>query len=309
MGNLKNSDVLGAILKSLYAVTGRRTTQSFAATVIGSIIKTLEQRYDFLKYVRIDESGQLTADDVIFIAPEIDSVEPGRVGKAIEAIIRIVYMDLIGKAGLFFITELKKNAGEEIILELKNFDVDLADIQVEQHYLYRSRERKKAQKKGVKGDQSIEVSLLGYTWKNVASWVYDPNQRTCVLYNKDGEVLDNLHLDTIIENYVKDLSKSLNEIPDELEEMIDIDDKEFQLLQMLSSRDMDAESAMVLLHVSKNEFDSIIKKLLENELLQYTSFNVIELTDLGVNYLSKRVEKENVEHNNFSRNTIKKSGF
>jgi Mn-dependent DtxR family transcriptional regulator len=91
--------------------------------------------------------------------------------------------------------------------------------------------------------------------------------------------------------------------------MIDIDDKEFKLLQMLSSRDMDAESAMVLLHVSKNEFDSIIKKLLENELLQYTSFNVIELTELGVSYLSKRGEKENVEHNNFSSNTIKKSSF
>ena len=298
MGKLSNTDVLGSILRSLYTVTGRRTTQSFAATVIGSIIKTLEQRYDFLKYVIIDERGQLITNDVIVIAPEIESIESERVGKAIEAIIRIIYMDLIGKAGLFFITELKRNAGERIISELKNFNVDLADIQVEQHYLYRSRERKKAKAKGAKGDPSKEVSLLGYTWKNVASWEYDSNKRSCVLYNKDGEVLDNLHLDSIIENYVKDLSKSLEEVPDELEKKIDIDDKEFQLLKMLISRDMDAETAMALLHVTKNEFETIIKKLLENELLQYISFNVIELTELGVNYLSKRGEKQNLGQNN-----------
>ncbi len=309
MGKLRNSDVLGQILRSLYTVTGRRTTQSFAATVIGSIIKTLEQRYDFLKYVIIDEREQLITNDDILIEPEIDSVEPERVGKAIEAIIRIIYMDLIGKAGLFFITELKRNAGERIISELKNFNVDLADIQVEQHYLYRSREKKRAKAKGAKGDPNKDVSLLGYTWKNVASWEYNPNQKSCILYNKNGEVLDNLHLDTIIENYVKDLSKSLEEIPDELEKTIDINDKEFQLLQMLNSRDMDAETAMVLLHVSKNEFQIIIKRLLENELLQYISYNVIELTELGVNYLSKKGEKQNIEHNDLSKDTIRKSSI
>lgn len=289
MGNLTNSEVLGAVLRSLYAVAGRRTTKSFAATVIGSIIKTLGQRYEFLTYVRIDEKGQMLEDESIAIAPEIDTVDSERIGKAIEAIVRVVYMDLIGKAGLFFITELKRNAGEEILNELKKFDVDLATLQVEQHYLYRSRERKKAKKKGgAFGD----VSLLGYSWKNVASWKYDPNQKICVLYNKDGEVLDNLHLETIIENYVKNLSESDKDITEEIAEAGEITEKEHQLLQMLRTRDMDAEAAMIMLRVTKDEFTTIVKKLLEFELLQYTSFNVIELTEVGISYLSKLEEKE-----------------
>lgn len=303
MGNYKNSDVLGAILQSLYAVAGRRTTESFAATVIGSIIKTLEPKYDFLKYVRIDEKGQLIGYKVIAIAPEIDSVDPGRIGKAIEAIVRVVYMDIIGKAGLFFVTELKRAAGEEIISELKNFDVDLASLQIEQHYLHRRREERKRAKAKARSLHS-DVSLLGYSWKNVASWKYDPNQKTCFLYSKEGEVLDNLHLESIIENYVKDLSKSLVEMPEELKEKTtDISNKELELLEMLRTRDMDSETAMALLHVSKEEFSSIVKKLLENELLQYTSFNVIELTELGITYLSEREEKEKVENKPISEET------
>ena len=288
-----NSYILGEILRSLFHVAGRRTTQGFAAKVIGSIIKTLQQRYEFLKYVEIKEAGEFSGDEVVQISSEIDDIDRETVGRAIEAIVRVVYMDIIGKAGLFFIAELKRRASEDLITELQSFGVDLASLQVEQHYLYRSRERKKRKSgKGATGD----VSLLGYTWKNVSSWKYDPSQKACVLYSKDGDVLDNLHLDTIIESYVKNLSENLEEIPGELEEKIDISDKEFQLLDMLRNRDMDAESAMNLLHVSKQEFESMVRKLLENELLQYTSYNVIELTEIGISYLSERGKKEDTEN-------------
>lgn len=298
MGNT-NSYVLGEILRALYHVAGRRTTQGFAAKVIGSIIKTLEPRYDFLKYVEISEMGEISEDDAIVISSEIDGIHQELVGKAIEAIIRVVYMDIIGKAGLFFIAEIKRRAGEDLIANLHDFGVDLAALQVEQHYLYRSRERKKRKAKRGRSPTG-EVSLLGYTWKNVASWKYDPNQSACILYDKEGEVLDNLHLDSIIENYVKSLSEDLEELPEELETEFSITDKELQLLEMLHSRDMDAETAMTLLHINKDEFDTIVKRLLENELLQYTSFNVIELTEIGLSYISKKEEAEKTDNETIS---------
>jgi len=285
MGSFKNSYVLGEILRSLYHVAGRRTTETFAAKVIGSIIKTLEQKHEFLIFVRIDERGKLIDDEVIAISPEIDTIEPERVGRAIEAIIRIVYMDIIGKAGLFFIAELKRRAGDDLMNALLEYGVDLASLQIEQHYLYRSRERKKAK---LKKGRSSDVSLLGYTWKNVASWKYDPGKKSCILYNKEGEVLDNLHLESIIENYVKNLSEEVTDIPEELEKKIDIDEKDFELLKLLQSRDMDAETAIVLLHISKTQFDTIVKKLLDYEFLQYISYNIIELTELGISYITKR---------------------
>ncbi len=296
--NNPNSYVLGSIIRSLYHVAGRRTTAGFAAKVIGSIIKTLEQKYFFLEYVSIIDSGEVTENEAVQINPEIEKIKPDLIGKAIESIIRVVYMDIIGKSGLFFIAEIKRRAGDELITELQNYGVDLISLQIEQHYLYRSRERRKV-KTG--RDKTSDVSLLGYTWKNVASWEYDSNKKTCVLYNKEGEILDNLHLDTIIENYVKTLSDNIDEVPEELEKQIDLSNKEYEFLCMLHSRDMDVDLAVNLLHIDKNEFDIMVKKLLENELLQYTSFNVVELTEIGIDYINKREQQKE----NFSSNSEK----
>lgn len=283
MVRFTNSYVLGEILKSLYHVAGRRTTFGFTAKVIGSIVKTLETKYPFLKFVEINDKGEIVEDEAIVISPEIDTFDKQDVGRAIEAIIRIVYMDIIGKAGLFFIAELKRRTGEELMQELHTFGVDLASLQIEQHYLYRSRERKKK----IAGRKPYgDVSLLGYTWKNVASWKYDQTKQSCVLYDKEGTVLDNLNLESIIETYVKNLSDALEEVPEEIENHFKIENKELKLLEMLHTRDMDAETAIQLLHIDKNEFDSMVKRLLQNDLLQYTSFNVIELTEIGLSYMA-----------------------
>ncbi len=290
MGN-NNSYVLGQILLALYNVAGRRTTHSFAAKVIGSIIKTLTQKYDFLNYVTINDRGTIVDSEVIAISPDINTIPKKDLGNAIEAIVRIVYMDIIGKAGLFFISEIKKRAGEDLIFDLKDYGVDLASLQIEQHYLYRSRERKKRKKGKSVSKPYGDVSLLGYTWKNVNSWKYDPNKKVCVLYNDEGKILDNLHLENIIENYVKNLSQSTEEIPEELEKKFDLKDKEYELLNILHTRDIDAESAITLLHVNKDEFETMVKRLLEYELLQYSSFNIIELTEIGISYITDREEE------------------
>ncbi|HIH28357.1 MAG TPA: hypothetical protein HA260_00985, partial [Thermoplasmata archaeon] len=145
MTEIKNSEVIGGILRTLYMVASRRTSQTFAATVIGAIIKTLEQNYDFLRYINIENPEYTNSEIVINISNEIDTVEPTRIGTAVEAIIRIVYMDLVGKTGLFFMKELKQQAGDQIISELRNYGVNLALLQTEQRYMHRQHRKKKQQ--------------------------------------------------------------------------------------------------------------------------------------------------------------------
>ena len=300
MTDVKNSDALSSILRALYSVASRRTTQSFAATVVGAIIKTLEQNYPFLRYVRIENLENSSSNEIISISSDIDTVNPSEVGKAIEAIIRIVYMDLIGKTGLFFMKELKEQAGEHIITEMKNFGVDLAILQTEQRYMHRQhKKRKQEDRENKKGNDALQhrddVSLLGYTWKNVGSWKYDPLQKTCVLYNKDGRELDRLNLDTIIESYITNLTEEDDDPSSIYEEEITLTEKEFELLKMLYSRDTDAETATVLLHVSKIEFEYMVRRLLQSELLHYVSFNEIELTEEGINFLMEKDHSKKVQ--------------
>jgi hypothetical protein len=299
MTDVKNSEVLGSILRTLYFVASRRTSQTFAATVIGAIIKTLEQNYDFLRYVNIENPEFTNSEIIINVSTEINTIEPSEIGTAIEAIIRIVYMDLVGKTGLFFMKELKEHAGEQIISELRNFGVDLALLQTEQRYMHRQHRKKKQQAQMRKNSDGVkhsdDVSLLGYSWKNVGSWKYDPLQKTCVLYSKEGRELDRLNLDTIIESYITNLTEEYEDPSSLYAGEVALTEKEIELLRMLHSRDMEAETASVVLHVSKIEFEHIVRKLVQSELLHYVSFNEIELTEEGIRFLS---ENENWKSEN-----------
>jgi hypothetical protein len=278
---LTHAQVLGAVLNATYTVASRRTTQAFAATVLGAIIKTLEQNYPFLKNVSISDR-EVSGTNVIGIDRDIDTINHEQIGKAVEAIIRIIYMDLVGKTGLFFLKELKEQAGEDVISELRSYGVDLALLQTEQRYLHRQH-RKKTRSES-------DVSLLGYTWKNVGSWKFDPLQKTCLLYDKDGKELDRLDLDTIIESYVTHLTHEEDELPTEATAELHLSNNEIELLKMLSSRDLDAETAEALLHVSKNEFETMISHLLRSDLLHYVSHNEIELTEEGMSLISSKTQ-------------------
>jgi len=293
MGKVTNSFLLEAVLKALYNVAGRRTSSRFADKTIGSTIKTLEETYDFLKYVRLNEQVSIGNNVDIDVSSAIDYVEPNILGKAIESIIRVVYTDLDEDAGLYFIAELKKFAGDEITSEIGNYNVDLAQLQLEQHHFYRRIERKKSISESDEDDDvSVKkkqaINKLGYTWGNVSSWKHESGSNYCTLYDKQGKVLDTLNLDTIIQNYVEQLSGYAGATPSEYEDKIEVYEKEYQLLELMYNRDMDAESAAAALNITQDELNEMIQKLAKIQMLQYISYDTVELTETGMSYLSKK---------------------
>lgn len=288
MSKLKNSELLEGILKALYTTTGRRTTQSFAIAVLGAITKTLENRYDFLKNIIFPTEGR--SEDVVIIDSKIDAVEPVIVAKAIEIIVQIVYMDLKEKAGLYFIKELMRNAGDNVISNLRDIGVDLELLQLQQLYLYK-RQSKNKNVSGKKQDQIDDLSLLGYSWDNVSTWKYDTDNKMCIIYSKNGKELDRLNLDTIVKNYIDNIindgdTKLTFEHKQELKK-IKLTRKEFDLLKMIQSQDTDYETASLLLQISQNDLNYIVRKLLTLELLHYISSDEVALTEIGLEYLKK----------------------
>lgn len=289
MSKMQNSDLLKSIIKAIYITASRRTAPSFAIAVIGAITKTLEQRYDFLKNIEFSEEGG--SEDFVKIDTKVNSIEPFIIAKAIENIVQVVYLDLREKAGFFFIKELMRNAGENIISNLKDIGVDLELIQIQQHYLYR-RQSRGTKDKSVNGQEQLDnVSLLGYSWKNVSNWEFDTKNKTCVIYDKNGTELDRLNLDTIVRNYISAISIDGSNITDENKEeikKIELSKKEFELLNMIQSQDTDFESASAILHMSQGELEDTIRKLLTNEMLHYVSSDEVALTEIGIEYLKER---------------------
>lgn len=286
MSEFKNSDVVRHILKAVFVVAGRRTLDSFAAKVVKTIVKTLEREFDFLKHVEIKDAVYSEMEEIFTVSSNLDSIEPYKIGKAIDIILREVYIELKDDAGLYFISELKDYLGEKYVVAIENLGVNLDEIQSTQHQLYSLQDRKKSvptmETKAVQKAEKIDdANLLDYTWGDVSNWEYENN--VVFLYRDEGDLLDKLHLDMLVEDYVNRYTKFKE--PSPTSKMFEIDEKEREFLQMLHSRDMDIELAKVLLHISREELDTMINRLLELEMLQHVSFNEVKLTEKGINYL------------------------
>ena len=295
MEDIKNSVLIDTLMKALYAVASRRTSGKFADETIGSTIKTLERKHEIFKYITINPSASPDGGFVVSVNPDVNNIRPSVMGKAIEALLRVVYNDLSEEAGLFFITELKQLAGDQVSKAMINREVDLDQVQLEQHYAYRRRERKRKISKEMETGLSVGKrpdNLIGYTWDEVASWKHQPNSKYCTLYNKKGEIIDQLNLDRIIQNYVEKLSGYSNMEEIDIQKETQIFEKEYDLLKLMLERDMDADTAMHYLKISKEELTSMIRKLSEMEMLQYISYDTLEITDMGINYLSKKEKEE-----------------
>ena len=202
-------DILENVMHGLFTTAGRRTSKNFAVAVIHAITKALEQRFEFLEYVKFNIKG--ATDELLKISTDLNKIDPIRVGRAVEAIVKVIYMDFKDRAGFNFINELKKNTGEKTISDLLEMGVDFELLHIQQHYICRQDEKFKIKSKTNPIKDFVltkEKSLLNYSWENISNLEYNDNNRICIIYDKDGNVLDQLDLDEIVKKYIGYLTKS-----------------------------------------------------------------------------------------------------
>lgn len=294
MQKMSNALILESVIQSIHSVTQRRTSTKIAYATIQTSMQALQDSYDFLKHITIKPQTVHTDGLPIAITEKIEDTAAETIGKALESMIRLIYTDLEEQAGLYFITEIKQCIPRKIMLMIENCNVDLVQLQIEQNHYFQRLERKRIESEQAQkatGMKKPPVNLLGYTWNNVSSWKHEPDSNYCVLYDENGNVLDRLNLDTIIQSYVEKLSGYAGKESHIEPDQIKIFEKEYKLLELMYSRDMDAETAAKTLHISKQELNAMIYKLSEIEMLQYISDDVVEITDMGMKYLNKKEKK------------------
>jgi hypothetical protein len=287
MPKIKNSILITRVFEALFKVVGRRTLDSFAIQILQTTVKKLETKFNFLSSVSIQADFFSEGGINATFDPSFDTIEPSRLGEAIDALIRVTHLELIENigedVGLYFITELKDYLGDSYMDELRDLGVHFESIQTEQHKRY---QMKGLQLHPPSAPKRKEQEELAYTWDSVSTWKYDNN--VCLLYDERGKLLDTLQLDLIIEEYVERVTESKNQNPVYLLKttMLKVTDKENELLEMIRRHDTDVRSAIALLHISSQKFDTMIQKLLKLEMLQYISDNEVKLTEKGLQHLS-----------------------
>ncbi len=280
------------VFEALFIVVGRRTLDSFAVQIIKTTTEKLQKKFDFLSLITVHDT--IFAEDKIkaTIDPEFNTIEPALVGPAIDALIRVIYIELIETIGddacLYFVTEFKQNIGNDFVDELRGIGINFEQIQAEHNSHY---QKKVHQLHTPPASKKEEPEKPSYTWQSVSTWKYDNN--ICLLYDEAGRLLDTLQLDLIIEEYVERVTESRNqqETPLLKTTMLKVTGKENELLEMMKRRDIDIESALALLHVSRQKFDSMVQKLLQLEMLQYVSDKEVKLTEKGLFHLSEHQKK------------------
>jgi hypothetical protein len=285
MPKTKNSVLTTRVFDVLFSVIGRRTLDSFAIQTLKTTLEKLQTKFEFLTLVTIhddffSEDGVHTTFD-----PNFETITPIHLGQAIDALIRVIYLELtetIGDdVGLYFITEVKEHLGEAVVDELRSDGVQFERIQSEQHLRYQGNEPHRAPLKlPIK-----EQGELRYTWETVSTWKYEDN--ICFLYDEQGRLLDTLQLDLIIEDYVERVTEAQQQphLAPTRTTMLTVTEKETQLLEIIQRRDTDVESAVALLHISRQKFDTMVQKLLQLEMLQSLSDTEVKLTEKGLQYL------------------------
>ena len=272
------TNILSALLKTII----RRTEENYAIAAVGAIIKTLEQKYEFLKYLKIQKDT--FHNEFVKVTPQINNVNPKKISRIIEILFQIVYNDLGEKAGLFFIKEVQNNTDYDVIIQLKEQGIDLELIEIQQQFLYN---RKKKAKKKIKDKKSMDnQSLLGYSLDNVDHWEFDLLKKECLIFDKKNKVLDRININNIVQSYIVD--HSFTKIKKDTENLLELNNKEYQLLKILYSTDVDASDVCSKLDISEIYLNKIIQKLLKYEMLHYISDNELILTDLGINYIKKK---------------------
>jgi hypothetical protein len=132
---ISNSDIIKHTLMALITVAKSKTSDDYAWASIKKLLNELRGKYDFLKYISIDELELInyTSEDII-IENDFDNVEDNILGVAIQDIIDLLKKYLGKKAGYFFFQEFKNVLGEKYHEIIKKMGVDLRLMELQKDF-------------------------------------------------------------------------------------------------------------------------------------------------------------------------------
>jgi len=149
------------IFKVLNRKIARRSSDDYAVSLLSNSMKKLREKYDFLKYISINQS-LYTEDETILISPELASIDGDLIFQAINDLMKLCVADMKEKADFFFIREFQE-AFEEVDPIHHTVDVDQSLNQMQHDYI-------------IKRTQSLDIQKDDLFAEFLKSLVYTVNK-------------------------------------------------------------------------------------------------------------------------------------
>ena len=111
MPELKNSEIISFSIQTLIRIIGKRTAPSYAYSTVENTINQLLTKYDFLRFIQLENTFYSETKSGLTIDPEINHVEKKNLVNCVKEIIDLSTKAIGENADYFFIREIRDNLG------------------------------------------------------------------------------------------------------------------------------------------------------------------------------------------------------
>jgi len=124
------------VIKSLVDVLSEASAQSYAVLAVDNALKKMDDKYGYLKYVKIDNTHYSEGISAISIPGGLNTVRSSEIGRAIQKIIESIAISLGDEAGQYFIEKFSQRLGKTYLRRIEEMGVNLHMIQLKQNLLW-----------------------------------------------------------------------------------------------------------------------------------------------------------------------------
>ena len=131
MSELNNYEMMNATFQILLKIISKRTSINVAHDTLSQIVNHLETKYEFLKYVKIENNVYFEMKNNITINQEINNEDSTEVITCLKEIVNYSTSAIGEQADYFFIREVRDNLSFNNEIDLKDFLLSLGGKQNE----------------------------------------------------------------------------------------------------------------------------------------------------------------------------------
>jgi len=319
MPKLENSKIVEKLIQILIKVVGRRTNTDFATNSLEAIINRLKPKYDFLKYIEIENVSYSEKKEEAFVRSEINDIDISLVGNAIDDIFNEMIKTMGKNVGFYYIKEIQDDLERDLGEFFNEYDVNL-NIKQQEHLL-EIMETNVVEIQEIKNSEIFEIVLSGFVKllnKKVSESFTKDLVMDCIKkleiqydffeYFNIEEIRDprspyQVTIDPEIDNIlIAGRAEVLERLIKEIGRAADLDTRRFigeKFEMLIDNRDL---SKIKRIGVKLNEIEKSLRKeghqLILNEVFR-SILGIIEkkiAVDFGVKYIDALVKKTSEKH-------------
>lgn len=133
---LKKELIVKHILRALVDVLSESSNQNYAIMIVDNVLRKFENKFEYLKQIKIDSKRFSEGKDEVSVSPDIESVKPSELGRGIQKIVEDIVMSLGEDAALHFIEKFRKRLGKAYVLRVEEMGVNLHMIELRQNLVW-----------------------------------------------------------------------------------------------------------------------------------------------------------------------------